>query len=154
MKKSTVISYGTFDIFHVGHLRLIKSLKELGDNLIIAVSTDEFNSLKGKECIIPFSQRKEIVENIKGVDLVIPEESWDQKIKDIQEYGVDLFVMGDDWRGKFDYLKDHCEVRYLPRTVGISSTSLKVTLSEPVFRVKAEIDKMFKIMETIKKDLE
>lgn len=121
----TVITYGTFDMFHIGHLKLIQKLKKLGDKLIIAVSTDEFNELKGKKTIIPFDQRAEIVENIKGVDLVIPEKSWEQKIEDIKKYNVDIFAIGDDWKGKFDFLKDYCEVIYLPRTEGISTTEIK-----------------------------
>ena len=121
----TVITYGTFDMFHIGHLKLIQKLKKLGDKLIIAVSTDEFNELKGKKTIIPFDQRAEIVENIKGVDLVIPEKSWEQKIEDIKKYNVDIFAIGDDWKGKFDFLKDYCEVIYLPRTESISTTEIK-----------------------------
>jgi len=121
----TVITYGTFDMFHIGHLKLIQRLKKLGDKLIIAVSTDEFNELKGKKTIIPFDQRAEIVENIKGVDLVIPEKSWEQKIEDIKKYNVDIFAIGDDWKGKFDFLKDYCEVIYLPRTESISTTEIK-----------------------------
>jgi len=125
----TVITYGTFDMFHIGHLRLIQRLTKLGDKLIIAVSTDEFNALKGKKNIIPFEQRAEIVNNIKGVDLVIPENSWEQKIEDIKKYNVDVFAIGDDWEGKFDFLKEYCEVVYLPRTEGISTTEIKEYIS-------------------------
>ena len=122
----TVITYGTFDLFHIGHLNLLRRAKDLGDYLIVAVSTDCFNWVeKHKKCQIPDKDRMAIVEAIKYVDKVIPEDSWDQKIKDVQKYDVDVFVMGDDWKGKFDFLKDYCEVVYLPRTEGISSSSLK-----------------------------
>ncbi|GAB2983443.1 glycerol-3-phosphate cytidylyltransferase [Nocardioides montaniterrae] len=124
----TVLSYGTFDLFHVGHLRLIERLAALGDRLIIGVSTDEFNAGKGKRSVVSYQDRADIVSSIKGVDLVIPENSWDQKVRDIKEHGVDVFVMGDDWAGKFDELKEHCEVVYLPRTKGISSTEIKQML--------------------------
>ena len=122
----TVITYGTFDLFHIGHLNLLRRAKDLGDYLIVAVSTDRFNWVeKHKKCQIRDKDRMAIVEAIKYVDKVIPEDSWDQKIKDVQKYDVDVFVMGDDWKGKFDFLKDYCEVVYLPRTEGISSSSLK-----------------------------
>ncbi len=124
----TVLTYGTYDLFHVGHLRLFKRLKALGDKLIVGVSTDEFNSIKGKRTIIPFSQRAEIIESIVCVDLVIPEKSWSQKVDDIKTHGVDIFAMGDDWHGKFDDLKAYCEVHYLPRTACISSTEIKHAL--------------------------
>ena len=122
----TVITYGTFDLFHIGHLNLLRRAKELGDYLIVAVSTDRFNwEEKHKKCEISDTDRMAIVEAIKYVDKVIPEDSWDQKIKDVQKYDVDVFVMGDDWKGKFDFLKDYCEVVYLPRTERISSKQLK-----------------------------
>ncbi|MBB5183863.1 glycerol-3-phosphate cytidylyltransferase [Catenisphaera adipataccumulans] len=125
----TVITYGTYDLFHIGHLNLLKRAKALGDYLIVAVSTDRFNwEEKHKKCQIPDKDRMAIVEAIRYVDKVIPEDSWDQKIKDVQKYNVDVFVMGDDWKGKFDFLKDYCEVVYLPRTEGISSTQLKEDL--------------------------
>ncbi len=125
----TVITYGTFDLFHVGHLNLLRRAKELGDYLIVAVSSDRFNwEEKQKECEIPDKDRMAIVEAIKYVDKVIPEDSWEQKIEDVKKYNVDVFVMGDDWKGKFDFLKDYCEVVYLPRTEGISSTQLKEDL--------------------------
>lgn len=123
-----VITYGTFDLFHIGHLNLLKRAKALGDYLIVAVSSDEFNLQKGKVCKIKDIDRMQIVEAIKYVDQVIPETSWDQKIEDVKKYDVDVFVMGDDWKGKFDFLKDYCEVVYLPRTEGISSTQLKEEL--------------------------
>jgi len=121
----TVITYGTFDMFHVGHLRLLERLKLLGDKLIVAVSTDDFNLLKGKKNFMPYEHRMQIISSIKHVDLVIPEETWEQKIGDIKKHNVNTFCMGDDWAGKFDFLKEYCEVVYLPRTHGIDSTSLK-----------------------------
>lgn len=125
----TVITYGTFDLFHVGHLNLLRRAKELGDYLIVAVSSDRFNwEEKQKKCEIPDKDRMAIVEAIKYVNKVIPEDSWEQKIEDVKKYNVDVFVMGDDWKGKFDFLKDYCEVVYLPRTEGISSTQLKEDL--------------------------
>lgn len=125
----TVITYGTYDLFHIGHLNLLRRAKELGDYLIVAVSTDRFNWVeKHKKCEIPDTDRMAIVDAIKYVDKVIPEDSWDQKIKDVQKYNVDVFVMGDDWKGKFDFLKEYCEVVYLPRTEGVSSTQLKEDL--------------------------
>jgi glycerol-3-phosphate cytidylyltransferase len=123
-----VLTYGTFDLFHVGHLNLLRRLKALGDYLIVAVSTDEFNRGKGKETIIKFEDRLEIVQNVKAVDLAIPETCWEQKLDDVKKYGVSVFAMGDDWAGKFDFLKPHCEVVYLPRTADISSTSIKSSL--------------------------
>ncbi|MBO4214610.1 MAG: glycerol-3-phosphate cytidylyltransferase [Lachnospiraceae bacterium] len=131
MKK--VITYGTFDLFHIGHLNLLRRAKELGDYLIVAVSTDRFNlEEKGKICAISDTDRMEIVRAIRYVDEVIPEDSWDQKVKDCKKYGIDVFVMGDDWKGKFDFLKDEgVEVVYLPRTEGISSTKIKHDLKEP-----------------------
>ena len=128
-KRRTLITYGTFDLFHVGHVRLLKRIKERGDKLIVAVSTDEFNLLKGKKTIIPFDQRVEIVKAIRYVDKVIPENNWEQKRNDIKKYNVDEFVMGDDWKGKFDDLKDLCDMTYMPRTKD-TSTSLKKSLKE------------------------
>lgn len=126
MKK--VITYGTFDLFHIGHLNILKRAKELGDYLVVAVSSDAFNEIKGKKCAIPFAERKAIVEAIRYVDEVIPENSWEQKISDIKEHDIDVFVMGDDWSGEFDSLKEYCEVVYLPRTDGISTTQIKEQL--------------------------
>ena len=127
MKK--VITYGTFDLLHAGHINLLRRAKELGDYLIVVVSTDEFNwEQKHKKCYFSYEERKKLVEAVRYVDLVIPEVSWDQKISDVKEYHVDTFVMGDDWRGKFDFLKDYCEVVYLPRTEGISTTKIKEDL--------------------------
>ena len=125
---TTVLTYGTFDLFHIGHLNMINRLAALGDRLVIAVSTDEFNAGKGKSSVVSYEDRAKIVSSIKGVDLVIPETSWDQKVSDIKEYGVDIFAIGDDWAGKFDELKELCEVVYLTRTDGISSTEIKQML--------------------------
>ena len=124
-----VITYGTFDLLHAGHINLLRRAKELGDYLIVVVSTDEFNwNEKQKKCYFRYEERKKLVEAVRYVDLVIPEENWDQKISDVKEYHVDTFVMGDDWKGKFDFLKDYCEVVYLPRTEGISTTKIKQDL--------------------------
>ena len=128
MTMTTVLTYGTFDLFHIGHLNLINRLAELGDRLIIAVSTDEFNAGKGKTSVVSYEDRARIIGSIKGVDLVIPETSWEQKATDIVEHGVDVFAIGEDWAGKFDELKELCEVVYLPRTDGISSTEIKQML--------------------------
>ena len=122
---NNIITYGTFDLFHIGHLRLLQRAKNLGHHLTVAISTDEFNAVKGKKTLIPYTQRKEIVENIKCVDHVIPETCWEQKEVDIKTFNIDVFAMGNDWEGKFDFLKKHCEVVYLPRTVDISSTDIK-----------------------------
>jgi len=126
MKK--VITYGTFDLLHSGHINILKRAKNLGDYLIVAVSSDEFNAIKGKKAYHSFEDRKHILEAIRYVDEVIPEHHWDQKIEDVQKHNVDAFVMGDDWEGKFDFLQDYCEVIYLPRTEGISTTKIKTDL--------------------------
>jgi len=152
--KKIVITYGTFDMFHIGHLRLLKRAKSLGDRLIVGVSTDEFNAEKGKKVLIPFEQRREIVESIKYVDEVIPENSWDQKESDIRQYDVDLLVMGADWEGKFDHLKELCEVVYLPRTENISTTDLKKSLINFASVPKEDILKAFEIIELLKREFE
>lgn len=127
MKK--VITYGTFDLLHYGHINLLQRAKELGDYLIVALSTDEFNSgMKGKVTYFSYEERKRLLEAIRYVDLVIPEENWEQKISDVKEFKVDTFVMGNDWEGKFDFLKDYCEVVYLERTPEISTTKIKSDL--------------------------
>lgn len=128
-----VITYGTFDLLHYGHIRLLKRAKELGDYLIVAVSTDEFNAIKGKKAYYNYETRKQMLEAIRYVDLVIPEENWEQKVNDIKKYEVDIFTMGSDWEGKFDFLKPYCEVVYLPRTEGVSTTKIKqdLGLQEP-----------------------
>jgi len=149
-----VITYGTLDMFHIGHLELLKRLNSYGDELLVAVSTDEFNEIKGKKTIIPYEQRAKIVEAIKYVDKVISEEHWEQKIDDIKKYEIDLFIMGDDWKGEFDFLKEHCEVLYLPRTEGISSTSLKDTLKTISSINITELNQAFDILKRIKENLE
>ena len=129
MKK--VNTYGTFDLLHYGHINLLRRAKELGDYLIVALSTDEFNwNEKQKKCFFTYEQRKKLLEAIRYVDLVIPEENWAQKISDVQEFRVDTFVIGNDWEGKFDFLRDYCEVVYLPRTPEISTTQIKQELRE------------------------
>jgi len=120
----TVLTYGTFDLFHLGHVRLLRRLAALGDRLIVGCSTDEFNRGKGKKSVMSFEHRLEILEACRYVDKVIPERDWDQKIIDIQREKVDVFGMGHDWEGKFDYLKEYCEVVYLTRTKDISTTLL------------------------------
>lgn len=123
--KKIVLTYGTYDLLHIGHIKLLKRAKKLGDYLIVGLSTDEFNQTKGKDCFLPYSQRKAVLEVIKYVDKVIPEENWEQKTKDIKKYKVNVFVMGDDWKGKFNELDKYCKVRYLKRTPSISTTILK-----------------------------
>ena len=129
MKK--VITYGTFDLLHYGHINLLRKAKSLGDYLVVGLSTDEFNNKeKNKECYFDYENRKLLLDAVRYVDLVIPEKNWEQKISDIQKYNVDLFVIGDDWEGKFDYLKDFgVEVVYLPRTKEISTSKIKDDLN-------------------------
>ena len=129
MKK--IITYGTFDLLHYGHINLLRRAKELGDYLIVALSTDEFNwKQKKKKCYFTYEQRKQLLEAIRYVDEVIPETCWEQKISDVQKHQIDVFVMGNDWEGQFDFLKEYCEVVYLPRTDGISTTKIKTDLHE------------------------
>ena len=118
-----VLTYGTFDLLHYGHINILRRAKELGDYLIVALSTDEFNAIKGKKAYHNYETRKKMLEAVRYVDLVIPENSWEQKISDIQEYHVDIVVMGSDWAGsdKFDYLNEYCQVVYLDRTPGVST---------------------------------
>ncbi|HAX73744.1 MAG TPA: glycerol-3-phosphate cytidylyltransferase [Firmicutes bacterium] len=125
-----VITYGTFDLLHYGHINLLKQAKEQGDYLVVALSTDEFNEVKGKKTFMKYADRKKIVEAIRYVDLVIPETDWNQKINDVRLYHIDVFTIGDDWEGKFDFLKDYCEVKYLQRTPEISTTAIKKKLNE------------------------
>ena len=122
-----VITYGTFDLLHYGHINLLRRAKQYGDYLIVALSTDDFNwNQKRKKCYFSFEKRKALLEAIRYVDLVIPEESWDQKVTDVREYHIDTFVMGDDWKGEFDFLKDEgVDVVYLPRTSEVSTTQIK-----------------------------
>jgi glycerol-3-phosphate cytidylyltransferase len=154
MPKKIIITYGTFDMFHIGHLKLLQRLKSMADELIVAVSTDKFNTLKGKKVMISYANRAEIVENIKCVDRVIPEHDWEQKIGDIEKYNIDIFAMGDDWRGEFDFLKEHCEVVYLERTKDISTTQLKKSLTNFMSIPKEDIINAFEIIEALKKDFE
>ena len=120
-----VITYGTFDVLHYGHINLLKRAKALGDYLIVGLSSDEFNKVKNKKSYYNYEQRKKILESLRFVDLVIPEDNWEQKVSDIKEFRADIFVMGDDWEGKFDFLKEHCAVVYLSRTPDVSSTMTK-----------------------------
>lgn len=134
-----ILTYGTFDLLHYGHIRLLKRAKELGDYLIVALSTEEFNELKGKKTYHNYETRKKMLEAIRYVDLVIPESTWEQKIDDVKTYSVDIVVMGSDWAGseKFEYLRDYCEIKYLDRTEGISTTKIKedLKLQQPINRV-------------------
>ena len=124
-----VITYGTFDLLHYGHINLLRRARELGDYLVVALSTDEFNwNQKQKKCYFPYEERKRMLEAIRYVDLVIPEESWEQKTSDVDKYQIDIFVRGDDWKGKFDFLQEQCQVVYLPRTPEISTTRIKQDL--------------------------
>ncbi|MCL1950509.1 MAG: glycerol-3-phosphate cytidylyltransferase [Turicibacter sp.] len=123
MKK--VITYGTFDLLHMGHINLLKRAKALGDYLVVAISDDEFNALKGKKAYYDYEHRKQILEAVRYVDEVIPEKSWEQKIEDVAAHRIDVFVMGDDWEGEFDFLSPYCQIVYLERTPGISTTQIK-----------------------------
>ncbi len=134
-----VITYGTFDLLHYGHINILKRAKDQGDYLIVALSTNEFNAIKGKTCYFSYEERKKLVESIRYVDLVIPENNWEQKIKDIKEFKADTFIMGDDWEGKFDYLKEYCEVVYLSRTPEISTTKIKQELG----LIEVEVSSIF-----------
>ncbi len=128
MKK--VLTYGTFDLLHYGHINLLQRAKAMGDYLVVGLSTDEFNSLKGKKCYFTYEKRKKMLEALRCVDLVIPENSWEQKVEDVKEFRIDIFVMGDDWEGKFDFLKDYCDVVYLSRTPEISTTQIKKDIAD------------------------
>lgn len=126
-----VITYGTFDLLHYGHINILRRAKALGDYLIVVLSTDEFNwNMKGKKSYFTYEERKAMLEAIRYVDLVVPEDNWEQKMTDVDKYDVDVFVMGDDWEGKFDFLKEKCEVVYLPRTPEISTTKIKEELNK------------------------
>lgn len=125
-----IITYGTFDTFHWAHMRLLQRARALGDWMAVGLSTDEFNAIKGKKSHLPYQIRAEILSGVRGVDLIFPENDWSQKRRDIIKYKIDIFVMGDDWRGKFDDLSDICRVIYLPRTPDISSSFIKSLLSQ------------------------
>lgn len=128
-----ILTYGTFDLLHYGHINLLRRARALGDYLVIALSTDEFNRSKGKECYFSYRERKQLLEAIRYVDLVIPERSWEQKASDVREYHIDIVVMGSDWEGspRFEYLRDLCDVVYLPRTPEISTSQIKSDLKLP-----------------------
>ena len=144
-----VLTYGTFDLLHYGHIRLLKRAKSLGDYLIVAISTDEFNAVKGKKAYHNYETRKEMLEAVRYVDLVIPERTWEQKKEDVLRYEVDIVVMGGDWVGsqRFEYLKEWCEVVYLDRTEGISTTQIKEELN-----LQEEIDDINQIPEPQEKN--
>lgn len=124
----TIITYGTFDILHIGHINLLRRARALGDKLVVGLSSDEFNRGKHKSSLLNYENRKAVLESIRWVDEVFPENSWDQKVEDVRRYGAAIFVMGHDWEGKFDFLSDQCEVVYLSRTADISTTEIKQSL--------------------------
>lgn len=148
-----VITYGTFDLFHVGHVRLLKRLSSLGDKLFVGLSSDEFNKNKGKKSFFSYSEREEILNSCRYVDFVFPEDNWQQKKDDILKYQADIFAMGDDWKGKFDDLKDYCDVIYLPRTEDISTTEIKRTLSSVNEKELDNIEKQLHSVISIVKSL-
>lgn len=149
----TVLTYGTFDLIHVGHLNLLERLRALGDRLIVGVSTDEFNASKGKKTVIPFDDRKRMVAGLRCVDEVIAEHSWTQKPNDIKRYNIDIFGMGADWEGKFDNLRKLCKVLYLPRTVGISSTALKSSLAKLSPKRIGELEEALELLSAVVESL-
>jgi glycerol-3-phosphate cytidylyltransferase len=130
MKK--VLTYGTYDLLHIGHINLLKRARALGDYLIVGLSTDKFNEIKNKDSFLNYNQRKGVLEAIKYVDEIIPEDNWEQKVIDIKKHNVDIFVMGSDWIGKFDDLRKYCEVIYLERTPSISTTLLKKSINNKI----------------------
>ncbi|SDE34650.1 adenylyltransferase/cytidyltransferase family protein [Auraticoccus monumenti] len=150
---TTVITYGTFDLFHIGHLKLLQRLADLGDRLVVGVSSDEFNKIKGKNVIVPYAQRAEIVSSIRYVDEVFPEDDWAQKRSDIARFGADVLGMGHDWEGKFDDLSDVVRVEYLPRTDGVSTTEMKRVLSAfdevHVAELKRTLDSLSEIVKQL-----
>lgn len=150
----TVITYGTFDLLHVGHIRLLKRLKALGDYLIVGVSTDAFNAQKGKASIYPFEERRDIIASIGIVDKVIAEEHWAQKATDVECYSVDILAMGDDWAGKFDDLSSDVEIVYLPRTEGISTTDIKTVIArqqeDKIFALEQAVDQVGRLVQRLR----
>lgn len=151
--RTVVLTYGTFDLFHIGHLKMLERLRAMGDKLIVAVSTDEFNRLKGKTSVYSFEERSQIVAALACVDAVIPEHNWEQKQQDIQTHQVDIFGIGEDWRGKFDHLMPHCKVVYLERTPSISTTEVKRALSnldsDKIKQIKDGLDSVLSIVKAI-----
>ena len=149
----TVITYGTFDLFHVGHVNLLRRLKGLGDRLVVGVSSDEFNSIKGKKTVMPFQHRAQVVSACRYVDAVFPELTWDQKHDDIRREKAGIFAMGDDWAGKFDDLSDLCEVIYLPRTQDISTTEIRQLVNalhqERVSELKGAAEHVLRIIKSL-----
>ncbi|PMK67554.1 glycerol-3-phosphate cytidylyltransferase [Vibrio breoganii] len=149
----TVITYGTFDLFHVGHIRLLKRLSALGDRLIVGISSDEFNTLKGKSSFYSYEERAEIVGACQYVNEVFPEHNWQQKRSDIERFNASIFAIGDDWEGKFDELKDLCEVVYLPRTEDISTTEIKRNLSalneHDLDKIESSLHEVIEIVKTL-----
>ena len=148
-----VLTYGTFDLFHIGHVRLLQRAAELGDKLIVGVSSDEFNALKGKKSIMPYSHRAEIVGAMSCVEKVFPEHNWAQKVTDIQRFEADFLVMGHDWEGKFDDMKKYCDVVYLDRTENISTTELKMALNalrgDKILELRAALDTLRGVVEQL-----
>ena len=149
----TIITYGTFDLFHIGHLNLLSRLRNLGDRLVVGVSTDEFNAIKGKKTVVPYRHRAEIVAALKYVDSVFPEESWEQKRSDISREKADVFAMGDDWVGRFDDLGDSCRVIYLPRTQDVSSTEIRQMVSvmreEKLSELRRSVENLQELISTL-----
>ncbi|MDN4500900.1 adenylyltransferase/cytidyltransferase family protein [Alteromonadaceae bacterium BrNp21-10] len=149
----TVLTYGTFDLFHVGHLNMLQRLRAMGDKLIVGVSSDTFNEIKGKKSLYSYDERAQIVAALSCVDEVFPENNWQQKQQDIVEYAVDIFGIGSDWQGKFDELEDLCQVVYLPRTPTISTTELKKSLSkvdaDSILQIKQGLDSVLNIVKAI-----
>jgi glycerol-3-phosphate cytidylyltransferase len=149
----TILTYGTYDLFHIGHVRLLERARALGDRLVVGVSSDEFNKLKGKRSIMRYEHRAAIVAALACVDEVFPEHDWEQKADDIQRVVADVLVMGDDWAGKFDDLAGLCNVTYLPRTEGISTTELKTALNafnaEKIQDLQQALDTVREIVEQL-----
>ncbi|EGR1835810.1 glycerol-3-phosphate cytidylyltransferase [Vibrio cholerae] len=149
-----IITYGTFDLFHVGHARLLQRLKAMGDKLVVGLSSDEFNLKKGKKSFFSYEERKEILLSTKYVDEVFMESKWEQKINDIVSYNADIFAIGDDWKGKFDFLSEYCDVVYLERTDNISTTQIKSGLekitNKDIEQLESKIHEIFEIIKVIK----
>jgi len=149
----TIITYGTFDLFHIGHLNLLARLRNLGDRLVVGVSTDEFNTIKGKKTLVPYRHRADIVAALKYVDSVFPEENWEQKRGDISREKADVFAMGDDWVGRFDDLGDICRVIYLPRTQNVSTTEIRqmasVMREEKLSELRRSVQNLLAVVSTL-----